>query len=74
MFVFSGCVTSKVYSTGKVIYKGAKVIYIELPVQSNALEDIDNVLISYDRVRTKVKKSINLNKKKVVVNTTQTKK
>ena len=69
--VFSGCVSDKVYATGKVVYAGSKAIYIELPVKSGTLENIDNVVVSYDRVRTKVKNQIADNKKKEVANTSQ---
>jgi len=67
--LFSGCVSDKVYATGKVIYAGSKAVYIELPVQSGTLENIDNVIVSYDRVRTKVKNQIEANKKKVPAST-----
>jgi hypothetical protein len=62
--VFSGCVSDKVYATGKVIHAGAKAVYIELPVKSGTLENMDNIVVSYDRVRTKVKNQIEDNKKK----------
>ena len=67
--VFSGCVSDKVYATGKVIHAGAKAVYIELPVESGTLENMENIVVIYDRVRTKIKNQIALNKKKEVATT-----
>lgn len=66
----AGCgVSEKVYTTGKVIYRGARVAYIELPVQSDSLEKVDKVVVTYDKVRTEVKTAIAETKKKQVANT-----
>ena len=59
----SGCVTDKPYAVGKVIYTGARTAYIELPLPANAtLENMDTVLVQYDKVRTGVREI--LDKKK----------
>jgi hypothetical protein len=56
VFSFSGCVTDKPYAVGKVIYTGARTAYIELPLPANGtLENVDTVLVQYDKVRTGVR-------------------
>jgi len=63
-FVMGGCMSEKAYMTGKVIYKGAKAIYIELPVQNEKLELMDKVIVTYDKARTTVKEELERQKKK----------
>lgn len=63
-FAMSGCISEKAYNTGKVIYKGAKTVYIELPVENEKLELMDSVVVTYDKVRTTVKDEIALQKNK----------
>jgi hypothetical protein len=56
VLLFSGCVTDKPYAVGKVIYKSARTAYIELPLPANGtLENVDTVLVQYDKVRSGVK-------------------
>jgi len=65
-----GC-ADKVYGTGKVIYTGARTAYIELPIPENqTLENIDTVLVEYDKVRTGVKQVLS-EKKNEGANTSQ---
>jgi hypothetical protein len=52
---FSGCVSDKVYKTGKIIYKGAKTAYIELDIESDKLKSIDSVVVSYDEARETIR-------------------
>jgi len=59
----SGCVSEKVYTTGKVIHAGVKTVYMELPATSTKLEELDKVIVGYDKIRTKVKDAI-VDKKK----------
>lgn len=72
----SGCMSEKAYMTGKVIYKGARTVYIELPVKDEKLEFMDKVVVTYDKARTTVtdeierqksKKKLNANTSKVQV-------
>ncbi len=60
----SGCMTEKAYNTGKVIYKGAKTVYIELPIKNEKLELMDKVIVTYDKARTSVKDEIALQESK----------
>jgi len=70
LFVLTGCgVSEKVYSTGKVVYKGAKTVYVELPVQNDKLEVFDKVVVTYDKARTAMKEEIANQKKKEAVST-----
>jgi len=63
VLALAGCVTDKPYAVGKVIYKGARTAYIELPLPKNGtLENVDTVLVQYDKVRTGVREV--LDKKK----------
>ena len=74
MIVFSlaGCVTDKPYAVGKVIYKGARTAYIELPLPANGtLENVDTVLVQYDKVRTGVREVLDDSKKKEDANTSR---
>ena len=64
----SGCMSDKAYMTGKVIYKGAKTVYIELPVKSEKLELMDKVVVTYDKARTTVKDEIERQKSKKKLN------
>lgn len=70
LFVLTGCgVSEKVYGTGKVIYKGAKTVYIELPYENEKLEMLDKVVVTYDKARTAMKEEIATQKKKEAVTT-----
>jgi len=56
VLALAGCVTDKPYAVGKVIYTGARTAYIELPLPANGtLENVDTVLVQYDKVRTGVR-------------------
>jgi len=61
MIGFSGCATT--YGTGKVLYTGAKKVYIELEIENDKLESIDSVLVIYDKVRTTTINEVNRRKK-----------
>jgi len=50
----SGCISKKIYGAGKVVHAGAEAVYIELDIKNEKLENINNVVVSYDRVRTKL--------------------
>ncbi len=66
-FVLTACaVKDEIYGTGKIIYKGAKTVYIELPYENEKLEVLDKVLVTYDKARTVVKDEIKTQKKKAV--------
>jgi len=60
----SGCMSEKAYMTGKVIYKGAKTVYVELPVENEKLEVLDKVVVTYDKARTTVKEELERQKDK----------
>lgn len=60
--VMGGCMSEKAYMTGKVIYKGAKTVYVELPYESEKLEVLDKVVVTYDKARTTVKEEIEAQK------------
>lgn len=63
-FVLVACaVKDEIYGTGKVIYKGAKTIYVELPYENEKLELLDKVLVTYDKARSVVKDEIGMQKK-----------
>jgi sensor domain CHASE-containing protein len=65
--MFSGCVTDKPYAVGKVIYTGAKTVYIELPMPENkTLEDMDMILVKYDKARSSVKEVLSKKKEEDV--------
>jgi hypothetical protein len=68
----SGCLSEKVYTAGKVVHAGAEAVYIELDIKNEKIENINNVVVSYDTVRTKVKDAISDNKKKEVAGTLAT--
>jgi len=72
VFSFSGC-ADKAYSTGKVIYVGARTAYIELDIDNPQLEAMDKVIVTYDKSRTAMVDEIERqkSKKKVSVNSTQ---
>ena len=72
VFSFTGCITDKPYAVGKVIYKGARAAYIELPLPANGtLENIDTVLVQYDKIRTGVREVLDESKKKEDANTSR---
>lgn len=65
VLALAGCVTDKPYAVGKVIYTGARTAYIELPLPANGtLENVDTVLVQYDKVRTGVREVTNKKKGK----------
>ena len=56
--LFAGCVSEKKYLTGKVVYKGSKALYLELPNESNKLRVLDKVAVTVDTARTSIKDEI----------------
>ncbi len=68
----TGCgISEKVYTPGKIIYKGARVAYVELDIDNENLEKIDKVVVSYDKVRTEITEAIKDSKKKQGVVTSE---
>ena len=60
-FMFSGCVTDKIYNGGKNIYiEGREIVvdnYDDLPIEvQNKLKSIDDTATKYDNFRSKIKK------------------
>ena len=80
LLLFSGCATDGAYSVAKVAYIGGKQIVV---INSDLIDDdtmaelkkIDRVAVTYDGVRTEVKKSIateDLNATNIISDTNST--
>ena len=60
-FLLNGCLAEKIYKTGKVVYVGAKRAYIELDLHNETLENIDEIVVKIDKVKTSVEKELKKN-------------
>ena len=60
-FLLSGCLAEKIYRTGKVVYVGAKRAYIELDLHNETLENIDEIVVKVDRIKSNIDKKLKKN-------------
>jgi len=60
-FLLNGCLAEKIYKTGKVVYVGAKRAYIELDLHNETLENIDEIVVKVDKIKSSIEEELKKN-------------